>query len=57
MLEIKGQYNTAKVFTDSLEEAAAAQIQQLCDMEYAAGAKIRIMPDVHAGAAAPSAPL
>lgn len=50
MLEIKGQYNTAKVFTDSLEEAAAAQIRQLCDMEYAADAKIRIMPDVHAGA-------
>lgn len=50
MREIKGQYSTAKVFTDTLEETAEAQIRALCDMEYTAEANIRIMPDVHAGA-------
>ncbi len=32
-----------------LEEAAAAQILQVCEQEAFAGTKIRIMPDVHAG--------
>lgn len=50
MREIKGRYSTAKVFTDTLEETAEAQIRALCDMEYTAEANIRIMPDVHAGA-------
>lgn len=50
MLEIKGEYTTAKVFTDTVEEGAIAQIRQLCDMAYTEGSKIRIMPDVHAGA-------
>ena len=50
MLEIRGQYNTAKVFTDTLEEQSAAQIRLLCDQAFTAGSRIRIMPDVHAGA-------
>lgn len=50
MIEIKGKYNTAKVFTEIIEEGAISQIQNLCDMEYVKGSKIRIMPDVHAGA-------
>ncbi|MGI6730799.1 MAG: RtcB family protein [Anaerovoracaceae bacterium] len=50
MIEIKGEFSTAKVFTDNIEEGAAAQIRQLCDMEYTKDSKIRIMPDVHAGA-------
>jgi RNA-splicing ligase RtcB len=50
MFEIKGEYTTAKVFTDTVEESAIAQIRQLCDMMYTDGSKIRIMPDVHAGA-------
>jgi len=50
MLEIKGRYNHAKVFTDTIEESAIEQIQTLCDMPYTADLKIRIMPDVHAGA-------
>jgi RNA-splicing ligase RtcB len=50
MIEIKGNYNSAKVFTESVEEVAVAQIKELCDMAYTIGAKIRIMPDVHAGA-------
>ncbi len=50
MLEIRGKYNTAKVFTDVLEEQAAAQIISLCNQEFTADSRIRIMPDVHAGA-------
>lgn len=50
MIEIKGASNSAKVFTDTLEEAAAQQIRLLCDQEFAKDSKIRIMPDVHAGA-------
>ena len=50
MLEIVGTCATAKVFSDEIEETAAAQIQQLCDQEFARGATVRIMPDVHAGA-------
>lgn len=50
MIEIKGNCNTAKVFTDTIEEVAITQIMQLCDMTYTEGLKIRIMPDVHAGA-------
>lgn len=50
MVEIKGNYTFAKVFTDTIEEVAIEQIKQLCDMAYTEGAKVRIMPDVHAGA-------
>ena len=49
MIEIQGRYNTAKCFTDNLEEAAARQIQSVCDQPGFAGCKLRIMPDVHAG--------
>ena len=49
-MEIHGNYNDAVVFTDVIEEEAISQIRQLCDQSFAAGSKIRIMPDVHAGA-------
>lgn len=50
MIEIQGKYNSAKVYTETLEEKAAEQIRTLCNMPYTEGLKIRIMPDVHAGA-------
>lgn len=50
MIEIKGKYNTAKVFTDNVEEGAMAQILELCNQEFVSGSSIRIMPDTHAGA-------
>lgn len=49
MVEITGKYNTAICYTSTLEAAAAAQIQAVCDQEAFADSKIRIMPDVHAG--------
>jgi len=50
MQEIRGKYNIAKIFTDILEEGAALQIETLCNQEFVKDSKIRIMPDVHAGA-------
>ena len=47
---IKGKYNTAKIFTDVIESVAIEQIQAMCDFAAFKGQKIRIMPDVHAGA-------
>lgn len=47
---IEGQFNTARVFSDLIEDAAIEQIKTLCDLEYTKGSKIRIMPDVHVGA-------
>lgn len=50
MIELKGKYNTAKVFTDNIEQTAISQIVDLCNQEFISGSKIRIMPDAHAGA-------
>lgn len=49
MIEIIGKYNAAKCFTSQIEDGAREQIKQICDTEAFANAKIRIMPDVHAG--------
>lgn len=50
MIELNGKYNTAKVFTDNVEQTAMSQIIELCNQEFTKGSKIRIMPDTHAGA-------
>ncbi|NLP34454.1 MAG: RtcB family protein [Clostridiales bacterium] len=47
---IEGMFNKAIVYTENVEEVALNQIKTLCDQEFTKGAKIRIMPDVHAGA-------
>ncbi len=50
MIEINGRYNSAKVYTDIIDEGAVGQITELCCQEFTEGSRIRIMPDVHAGA-------
>ena len=50
MILIKGKYNEAKVFARELEASAREQIQTLCDQPFTEGSRIRVMPDVHAGA-------
>ncbi|MBR6717289.1 MAG: RtcB family protein [Oscillospiraceae bacterium] len=50
MFELQGKYASAKIFAEIAEESAIAQILSLCNQPVSAGAKIRIMPDVHAGA-------
>jgi RNA-splicing ligase RtcB len=50
MLEIPGKYNSAKVYTGSLDETSREQIETLCNQSFASGSTLRLMPDVHAGA-------
>ncbi len=49
MLEIKGKVNTAICYATVIEEEAIEQIRRMCDYDFTAGSKVRIMPDVHAG--------
>jgi len=49
MIELRGKYNNAKVFTNNIEETAISQIIDLCNQPFTEGSKIRIMPDTHAG--------
>ena len=49
MFEIKGKYETAKIFTDDIEPEAITQILEVLNQPFAAGSHARFMPDVHAG--------
>ena len=49
MQVINGKYNSAKVFIDNCEDTCIEQIKDLLDQEPFADAKVRIMPDCHAG--------
>ena len=49
MLEVSGKYNSAKIFTDVVDQASIAQVITLCSQEFAQGSRIRMMPDIHAG--------
>ena len=50
MIELKGKFNMAKVFTDNIEASAVGQITNMLNLEFVSDSKIRIMPDVHMGA-------
>lgn len=50
MFEIKGKVNTAVCYAKVVEEEAIEQIRRMCDYAFTEGSRIRIMPDVHAGA-------
>lgn len=50
MIEINGKYNTARVYTDNIEDAAYGQILNLMNQKFAEGSSFAIMPDCHAGA-------
>lgn len=50
MIELKGKYTTAKIFTDLVDEKSIEQVKTLLDQEFVSGSKIRMMPDIHAGA-------
>ena len=49
MLEIRGAYATAIAYARVIENEAVEQIRKMCGTPIAEGAKVRIMPDVHAG--------
>lgn len=48
-LELKGKMNTATVFTHNIEESAVGQVINMLNEPITKGAKVAIMPDVHAG--------
>ena len=49
MEEIRGKFNTAISFAKVIEDKAREQIRRMCNYDFTADSKIRIMPDVHAG--------
>lgn len=53
MRVLRGKYTSALILSDSAEDYAIAQIQQLIDQPSMAGSKMRIMPDVHPGKIGP----
>ena len=48
-MNIKGQFNTAKVFIENLESDCIQQIKKICDLKFFSKNRIRILPDVHSG--------
>lgn len=46
---VDGIYTSAKIFTDTIEDYALAQIQMLCNQKTFENCKIAVMPDVHPG--------
>lgn len=50
MIKVTGKYNTAICYTNNMEPEAYEQIEAVCNQEAFSGSKLRIMPDVHAGA-------
>ena len=48
-MQIAGKVSTAVCYAKIIEEEAIEQIRRMCDYPCTEGAKIRIMPDVHAG--------
>ena len=50
MIELRGKYAEAKVFTDIVDQESISQVISLLNQPYAAGSRVRMMPDIHAGA-------
>lgn len=46
---IKGQYTSAEIFTENIEDAALQWVKAQCDHPAFDGVRIVQMPDVHAG--------
>ena len=49
MKNIKGKYAEAKIFTDNVDEAALAQVENMVNHELTKNTRVRLMPDIHAG--------
>ena len=49
MLEIQGKYNTARVYTDNIDNVAYSQILNMMCQCWARDVNVAIMPDCHAG--------
>ncbi|MEK4078593.1 RtcB family protein [Solibacillus sp. FSL K6-1126] len=49
MIKVNGKYTNAKIYTNTPQEAAIQQIDELVNQSFMVGTKVRIMPDYHAG--------
>ena len=49
VIELKGKYNSAKIFTGVVDQASISQVMELLNQEFVSGSRIRLMPDIHAG--------
>lgn len=49
MIELRGKFASAKVFTDVVDEASISQVINLLNQPYVEGERVRMMPDIHAG--------
>lgn len=49
MIEIRGKYGNAKIFTDLCEQSAQSQVIQLMNLPISDRERVRMMPDIHAG--------
>ena len=50
MIELRGKYAEAKVFTEIVDQESISQVIGLLNQPYAQGSRVRMMPDIHAGA-------
>ena len=50
MKTVTGKYGNAVIYTDLVDEKSLEQVRELLDQPFAEGQKIRMMPDIHAGA-------
>lgn len=50
MIELNGKYANAKIFTDLVDQASISQVIELLNQPFVEGSKVRMMPDIHAGA-------
>lgn len=49
MIELKGKYNEAKIFAETVDQQVIDQVQRLLNHEFVKDSQIRIMPDTHVG--------
>jgi RNA-splicing ligase RtcB len=50
LIELEGKFGNAKVFTDVVDSGAIGQVVALLNQPYVEGSRVRLMPDIHAGA-------
>lgn len=50
MIEVKGKYCDAKIFTDLVDQETISQVYNTMEFEFCKDSNLRIMPDCHKGA-------
>lgn len=49
MIEVRGKYTSAKIFTDTVDKSAMGQIMAMTNLSIFKDCKLRFMPDCHTG--------